>query len=406
MASKRSGHWLLLSSVAIVVLLLVWAFMPRPLPVDSGLVQRGAMLQTIDDEGKTQVRDAYVVSTPVTGRLLRIDVEPGDTVVEGKTVIARMLPSNPVALDSRSREQARAAVASAEAAVRLAQAELNKALADSDLSNVELSRISELQKRGAISLSALDKAKQASRAARAQLEMAKAAISMRQADLATARSQLITFVPGQADNAAAGADVINILAPHTGSILRVLQESETTLPAGQAILEIGDINEALEVVVELLSTDAVKVKAGNRVIIENWGGENALEGVVEKVEPWGFTKFSALGVEEQRVKTTIQFARDKGQRASLGHGFRVEARIVIWEQSNALTVPSSALFRSDSRGWAVYVIESDTATLRTVEVGHNNGISAEVLGGLEEGEQIVLYPPAELSDGSGVKARS
>ena len=406
MASKRSGHWLLLSIVGVVLLLLIWAFMPRPLLVDTGVVQRGAMYETIDDEGKTRVRDAYVVSTPVTGRLLRIDVEPGDPVVQDKTVIARMLPSNPIALDSRSREQARAAVSSAEAAVRLARAELNKAMADIELSRTELGRITDLQKRGAISVSALDKAKQTSRAASAQLDMAKAAISMRQADLATARSQLITFVPGQADNAAADADVINILAPHSGSILRVLQESETTLPAGQAILEIGDINEALEVVVELLSTDAVKVKAGNRVIIENWGGENSLEGVVEKVEPWGYTKFSALGVEEQRVKTTIQFTSAKDQHASLGHGFRVETRIVIWEESDALTVPSSALFRDASRGWAVYVIVSGVAKQRAVDVGHNNGISAEVLGGLEEGEQIVLYPPAELSDGSGVEARS
>ena len=404
MASKRSGHWLLLGSVAVVVLLLVWAFMPRPLLVDAGVVQRGAMHETIDDEGKTQVRDAYVVSTPVTGRLLRIDVEPGDRVVQDKTVVARMLPSNPVALDSRSREQARAAVASAEAAVRLAWAELNKAMADTELSRTELGRISDLQKRGAISVSALDKAKQTSRATSAQLDMAKAAISMRQADLATARSQLITFVPGQVDNSAAGSDVINILAPHSGSILRVLQESETTLPAGQAILEIGDINEALEVVVELLSTDAVKVKAGNRVIIDNWGGANVLEGVVEKVEPWGFTKFSALGVEEQRVKTTIQFVSGIEQRARLGHGFRVEARIIIWEQSDALTVPSSALLR-EGRLWAVYVLESGEAVLRTIEVDHNNGIRAEVLGGIEEGEQVVLYPPAELTNGSKVNPR-
>jgi len=404
MGSKRSGHWVLLGSVAIVLLLLVWAFMPRPLLVDIGQVQRDAMLETIDDEGKTRVRDAYVVSTPVTGRLLRIDVEPGDRVIQDETVIARMLPANPVALDSRSREQARATVSSAEAAVRLAQAQLNKSLADTELTRAELARLTDLHQRGAISDSVLDKAKQAWRAARAQLDMAKASISMRQADLASARSQLITFVPGQTDNSAAESGVINIVAPHSGSILRVLQESETTLPAGQAILEIGDINEELEVVVELLSTDAVKVKAGSRVIIENWGGPEALEGTVEKVEPWGFTKYSALGVEEQRVKTTIRFDSDKARRASLGHGFRVEARIVVWEASDALIVPSSALLRQGS-SWAVYVIESGKAALRVVDVGHNNGISAEVLDGLEQGQQVVLYPPAELHDGSRVTPR-
>lgn len=404
MASKRSGQWLLLGSLAAVLLLLLWAFMPRPLSVDIGTVQRGTMLETIDDEGKTRVRDAYVVSTPVSGRLLRIEVEPGDRVVQDKTVIARMLPSNPVALDSRSREQARATVSAAEAAVRLARAELNKAMADTELTRTELDRIASLQKRGAISVSALDKAKQEWRAASAQLDMAKASISMRQADLASARSQLITFVPGQTDNSDAQSDVINILAPHSGSVLRVLQESETTLPAGQAILEIGDINEELEVVVELLSTDAVKVKAGNRVIIENWGGPKALAGTVDKVEPWGFTKYSALGVEEQRVKTTIRFDSDKAQRERLGHGFRVETRIVIWEQSDALTVPSSALIREGNR-WSVYVVESGIAKLREVATGHNNGISAEVLGGLEVGESVVLYPPAELSDGGRVKPR-
>lgn len=404
MGSKRSGHWMLLASVVTVLLLLVWAFIPRPLLVDIGRVQRGAMLETIDDEGKTRVQDAYVVSTPVTGRLLRIDVEPGDRVIQDETVVARMLPSNPVALDSRSREQARAAVSSAEAAVRLAQAQLNKALADADLTRTELERVSVLHQRGAISDSALDTAKQAWRVASAQLDMANASISMRQADLASARAQLITFVPGQADNRAADSGVINIVAPHSGSILRVLQESETTLPAGQAILEIGDINEELEVVVELLSTDAVKVKAGNRVIIENWGGPQVLEGVVEKIEPWGFTKYSALGVEEQRVKTTIRFDSDKARRAALGHGFRVETRIVVWEASDALIVPSSALIRNGSN-WAVYRVESGKAALKTVEVGHNNGISAELLGGLEEGQQVVLYPPAELSDGSRVKPR-
>lgn len=404
MGSKRSGHWMLLASVVTVLLLLVWAFIPRPLLVDVGRVQRGAMLETIDDEGKTRVQDAYVVSTPVTGRLLRIDVEPGDRVIQDETVVARMLPSNPVALDSRSREQARAAVSSAEAAVRLAQAQLNKALADADLTRTELERVSVLHQRGAISDSALDTAKQAWRVASAQLDMANASISMRQADLASARAQLITFVPGQADNRAADSGVINIVAPHSGSILRVLQESETTLPAGQAILEIGDINEELEVVVELLSTDAVKVKAGNRVIIENWGGPQVLEGVIEKIEPWGFTKYSALGVEEQRVKTTIRFDSDKARRAALGHGFRVETRIVVWEASDALIVPSSALIRNGSN-WAVYRVESGKAALKTVEVGHNNGISAELLGGLEEGQQVVLYPPAELSDGSRVKPR-
>ncbi|GGK62755.1 efflux RND transporter periplasmic adaptor subunit [Amphritea balenae] len=404
MASKQSHRGLLLISIALVLSLLVWAFMPRPLLVDVGKVTRGAMQLTIEDEGKTRVRDAYVVSTPVNGRLLRIDVEPGDRVEKGKTIIAQMLPANPEVLDQRTREQARAAVSSAEASVRLARAKLNKAIADTELSSAELRRITDLKKRSAVSVSALDKAQRKWRTTSAELEMAQATISMRQASLAKARAELITFSPGAVASTATDNDVINILAPHSGSILRVLQESETTLPAGQAILEIGDISKELEVVVELLSTDAVKVRTDDRVIIDNWGGPEVLQGRVAKVEPWGFTKFSALGVEEQRVKATIHFTNPAQQRASLGHGFRVEARIVIWEQSDALIVPSSALFRNES-DWAVYTLESGNAELRRVEVGHNNGRKAEVLSGLSENEQVVLYPPAELNSGSRVSAR-
>ena len=197
---------------------------------------------------------------------------------------------------------------------------------------------------------------------------------------------------------------IPIYSPATGRVLRVMQQSEITLPVGAPILEIGNIDQDLEVLVELLSTDAVRVSPGDRVLIDNWGGPEALNGVVDRVDPLGFTKVSALGVEEQRVNTIIRFTDPKEQQKGLGHGFRVEARIVVWEDGNALTVPSSALFR-DAKDWAVFVVEEGIARLRRVEIGRNNGIDAQVQSGLNIGERVILYPSSGLSEGSRVAQR-
>lgn len=408
MKKRNSRLWITLLAISLIGAAIAWAFWPRALLVDMAKVERAAMITTINEEGKTRVRNAYVVSTPVAGRLLRIEVVSGDEVEGGKSVIARMLPSNPSALDVRTREQARAAVSAAEAAVRVAQADLNKAKADAELAEHDLDRKRTLNKSGIESQAAVERAEQIWRTANASLEQASAGISMRQADLANTRAQLIDFNETTnletIDNIA-HKDAIPLLAPISGRILRVLQESETTLPAGKAILEIGNISNDLEIVTELLSTDAVRVSEGNRVIIRNWGGENDLNGIVERVDPWGFTKFSALGVEEQRVRAVIRFTDLPEKRLSLGHGFRVETRIVTWEDEDALTIPSSALFRHNG-GWACYGVEGGKAVLKAIEIGHNNGLQAEVLGGLEAGNQVVLFPGSGLSDGVGVKERN
>jgi HlyD family secretion protein len=200
------------------------------------------------------------------------------------------------------------------------------------------------------------------------------------------------------------AKAINLYAPSNGQVLRIMQESEATLAAGTAILEIGNIDNDLEVVVELLSSDAVQVTPGDKVILSAWGGQENLNGVVTRVDPWGFTKVSALGVDEQRVNAIIRFTDPQGSRRKLGHGFRVEARIIVWQEDDALLVPSSALFR-DGKQWSVFVVDNGTASIRTVEIGKNNGFTAQVLNGLEAGEQVVLYPAAELSDGVKVSQR-
>ena len=270
-----------------------------------------------------------------------------------------------------------------------------------------------LKKRGATSGSALDESSRAARAAAANLDVAKATIAMREADLATARARLITFSNQQPSSSitpptqlgmADLAKSIPLTAPISGRVLRVIQESETTVTAGTPILELGDISNDLEVVAELLSTDAVQVAASNRVMIRKWGGAERLNGVVERVEPWGFTKTSALGVEEQRVKTIIKFTDPPARRRSLGHGFRVETQIVIWEANDVLTVPSSALFRHDG-GWAVFAVPNGNAELRKVKIGRNNGLLAQVQDGLEADTVVVLYPGPSLADGTKVARR-
>ncbi len=392
---------------------LAYTFWPRAMPVDIGEVRRGAMTVTIDEEARTRVRDSYVVSAPISGRLLRVEVRSGDIVEGGRSVIARMLPTNVPALDVRTLEQARAAVAAAEAALQATRAELQKAIAERDYAEADLERKRQLAQRGVGSEAALDEAKRAHRSALAALDVAKATIAVREADLAKARAQMITFeaprgplpfaAPSQL-GAGEQAMTIPITAPISGRILRVIQESETTVAAGAAILEIGDTSNDLEIVAELLSTDAVKVDPGDPVAIRKWGGEETLSGIVERVEPWGFTKVSALGVEEQRVRAVIRFTDPPERRRTLGHGFRVEVRINIWEDMDTVVIPSSAVFRRGD-SWATFLVENRRARRVPVEIGRNNGVVAQVLGGLEAGTRVVLYPSPSMSDGQRIVER-
>lgn len=404
---------------AALALTLVYAFWPSPVLVDIGEVRRERMLVTIDEEGRTRVHDSYVVSTPIAGRLLRVEMEPGDAVIGGESVVARMLPDNPAALDARTREQARAEVAAARAGLALARAERERTLADKELADIELARLARLSEGDVVSESALDRARREARAGAAALATAEAGIAMREAQLASARARLEGGEPDDGDDAAsgetgraaaswrggaAGSGGLAIRAPADGRVLEVMQTSATTLPAGAAILRIGDITGGLEVLVELLSSDAVQVAAGDAVVIEDWGGSGSLAATVDRVEPQGFTKVSALGVEEQRVRAILRFDDPQADRRGLGAGFRVEARIVVWERDDALVAPSSALFRDGER-WSVYVVEEGKAVLRTVERGLDNGRQAEILDGLEEGARVVLYPSADLVDGTSVAQR-
>lgn len=392
--------------VVLVCGALLWAFWPRPVLVDIGEIKYGPMVLTINEEGKTRVRETYVISTPVAGKLLRVEVEPGDPVIAGKTIVARMLPSNPVVLDARTREQAQASLDAAIAAVKAAQASLNKALASKDLAESDLQRKKLLWESQTISKATLDKAEQVWQAAKAEFDEANALVALRKADLAKAEAQLDNFnyAPKPMDEGTLLKESIPIYSPTSGRILRLLEESETTLPAGKPIIEIGDISNGLEIITELLSTDAVQIKPGQSVNIVNWGSPEILKGVVDRVDPWGFTKFSALGVEEQRVNCIIKFTSPLEQRKGLGDRYRVEVQVIIWQDDNALLAPSSALFRQ-GKDWAVFVIANNKAVLKKVTVGHNNGIQAEIKEGLTSGNKVILYPSSGITNGTKVKSR-
>ncbi|WP_353471235.1 HlyD family efflux transporter periplasmic adaptor subunit [Salipiger sp. H15] len=402
---NRTRLFLGLGLALLLGLALAAAFWPRPELVDIGRVTRGPLVVTIDEEGKTEVRDVYVVTTPVAGRLLRVQGVDGDAVKQGD-VVAHMRPAAPSVLDLRTREQARAAVAAAQAALLQAKAEVNAAQADVELSVSDHDRAKALAARGTISTAALDQARTAALAAQARLETSRAAVAMREAELANAQAQLIGFDDQGLAEALVevGSSDIPLRAPVDGRILRVVEESETTLGAGAPVLEIGNIEEDLQVAVDLLSSDAVQVVPGARVMLDDWGGLGTLDAVVERIAPLGSTEVSALGVEEQRVRVILRFTAPPETRAALGHGYRVLARIVTWEAQDTLQIPQSAAFREGGE-WAVFRVEGGRAEQVPVTLGQGNGAQVQVLDGLGEGDEIVLYPPADLADGDLVAQR-
>lgn len=380
---------------------LVYAFRPRPVPVDFATAERGALVVTVDEEGETRVRDVYVLLAPVTGSLRRVEADPGDPVTVGETILAEIEPIDPELLDVRSETEARAAVRAAEAARELAAAEVERAEANLEFARTELNRIERLQDQGVASDRDLDAARLAYRTARAALGTARAALQERIFELDRARARLVS--PLEAQERRETCACIPVRAPVSGQVLRVVRESAGPVRAGEPIVEIGD-PASLEVVVDLLSADAVKVDAGDRAILEAWGGGRPLEARVRRVEPYGFTKISALGIEEQRVNVILDFVEPRERWERLGHGYRVEARIVLWEGEDVLKLPLGALFR-DGDGWAVFAVEDGVARLRRVEPGHQSGLEVEIRSGLEPGDRVVLHPSDRVADGVRVTAR-
>jgi HlyD family secretion protein len=386
---------------AVIVAALVYAFRPRPVAVDITVVQRGPLLVSVEDEGLTRVHDVYVISAPVTGRMRRIDVHAGDRVAARKTVVAEIEPIDPAFLDQRGEAQARAEVSAAASAEKLARAEVEMAQAEFEFARREYERARDLIGKGTISQRELDDAERAFRTRQAALLTAQAALDRSAFQLQSARAQLLS--PVEARRSAGQCACITLRAPVDGEVLRLLQQSEIVVAAGTPLVELGNPRN-LEIAVDLLSEDAVKVRAGQRVIIEGWGGAAPLAGRVRLVEPFGFTKVSALGIEEQRVNVIIDLTSPPDQWLQLAHGYQVQTRIVLAEHTDILKVPLTALFR-DGTHWAVFVEAGGRARLRHVELGERNGLEAQIASGLAAGESVVLHPSDRVGDGVRIVAR-
>jgi HlyD family secretion protein len=382
---------------------LVYAFWPQPVPVDLGDVSRGPLEVTVNEEGETQVKDVYLVSAPLGGRLLRIDNEVGDWVEAGQTVLASIQPADPAFLDIRSQSEKEALVRAAEAARVLAGAEVERARAELNFAQSDFDRADRLYKRGTVSKRAQESAELEVKTRAAALTSAEAALRVKAFELETARASLISPTgPHSEWDGSSQSCCVKVRAPVSGRILRVIQESESVILSGAPLLEIGD-PRALEIVVDLLSADAVRVEEGASVWIEGWGGE-LLKGRVRRVEPYGFTKVSALGIEEQRVNVLIDFEDPPEAWRRLGHGYRVEVRIVIWSAEDVLRVPIAALFR-DGNDWQIFLLSDGAAERRSILLGHYNNLAAEVRDGLREGDQVVLYPSDRVSEGTRIISR-
>ena len=395
----RRGQLGLVLAVVAVVALLAWALVPAAVPVDVARVERGSLRVVIEEEGETRVRDRYVVSAPLPGRMLRVELEPGDPVKAGHTVVARLQPTDPALLDVRTRAELQARVQAAQAAVGRARAEQQRVSTDLEFARRDLKRYQELMAAGLASREQLDAMQRGVRTLEEGLTSAEFAIRTAEYELQAARAGLLQ-AEGRGPSSRAA---VELRSPVDGVLLRRPQESETIVQPGQPIVEIGDLRR-MEVVSDLLSTDAVKVEPGHRVLLEQWGGAAPLGGRVQRVEPSGFTKISALGVEEQRVNVIIDFDDPMVASKSLGDGYRVEVRIVNWERESVLKVPTSSLFRVDGQ-WAVYRVEGERAVLRRVTVGQRGGLEAELLTGLAEGDTIVVYPSDDVADGVKITGR-
>ncbi|MDH3420504.1 MAG: HlyD family efflux transporter periplasmic adaptor subunit [Gammaproteobacteria bacterium] len=396
---KRLTFWG--SLVALLVIGLAFAFRPRAIVVDMTEVRRGELVVTVNDEGRTRVHDIYVLSAPVAGHMRRIDLHAGDVVVARETVVAEIEPIDPAFLDPRSEAQAIADVRAAESAEALARATIEQAEAELEFARREHDRATQLIEEGTISQRERDDAEREYRTKRAALATALAALDVRSYELERARAALVT--PADSRARAEDCACVAIRAPVDGSVLRILQQSEAVVTSGTPLIEIGDPRD-LEIVVDLLSSDAVSVAAGQRVLIERWGGETALEGRVRLVEPYGFTKVSALGIEEQRVNVIIDLTSPTEEWARLAHGYQVELRIILWEAADALKLPMLALFR-DGEDWAVFVESGGRAELRHVTLGRRSQLEFQVLDGLEDGERVVLHPSDRVQAGVRIAAR-
>jgi HlyD family secretion protein len=396
---KRITLWGLISLILLGTL--VWAFSPRPISVDLLSLSPGDLVVTVDEEGETRVQDVFVLSAPISGRAMRIEAEVGDEVIAHKTLIAEIEPIDPTLLDPRSEAQARADIRAAEANLILAEASVKEAKVELEFAKSELKRTRQLRADGVVSARELEATERTYQAREAALETAFATRQARQAELERARAQLISPTEGRMRGDE--CPCVPIQAPVDGRILKILHKSEGVVSAGEPLAEIGDPAD-LEIVADLLSSDAVKVEKGQQVIIDNWGGSKPLAGVVRRIEPFGFTKVSALGIEEQRVNVIIDFTSPREAWSRIAHGYQVDVRIVLWRGSEVLKLPLTALFREGEK-WAVFVEQQGKASKRSVALGKRTGLEAEILSGLSAGDRVVVHPGDQIAEGVEIESR-
>jgi HlyD family secretion protein len=389
------------SAVVLLALLIVYAMWPAPIEADLATAVRGPLRVTVDEDGKTRIKDRFIVSAPLAGRLQRIALRAGDQVKGGETLLAVIEPKDPELLDASARAQAEARVKAMEAARKQAGANLDKTRSDHKFAATELSRLRTAFESGGASRKELDDAESKDRSTAELMRSAQFLVHVADFELEQAKAALIRTRPrstGEPDDSR-----FEIRAPIDGRVLRVFQESATVVSPGTQLLELGNIVD-LEIVIDVLSADGVRISPGARVWLEHWGGAEPLPARVRLVEPGAFTKISSLGVEEQRVNVIADFEGPPEKYARLGDAYRVEARIVIWESPSVLKVPAGALFRHGD-GWAVFRVVRGRAQLQPVKIGHSNGLETEILDGLGENDSVVAYPSDKVRSGVAIKPR-
>lgn len=379
-----------------------YALQPNPVLVDTAQVERGLVEVTINEDAVTRIEDVFEVSAPITGKLERLGFEVGDLVEQGQK-IAAVRPVDPPMRDARTRRELEAALKAARAGITLGEAEVTRSEAAVRFSTLDLARQQTLAKQRIISERVLQQAELELDTRNAQLRQAKANLEFRKREFESAQARVLEPSAALTDRAASQC-CVDVLAPSSGALLKLFSESERVVQAGTKLVEIGDRSK-IEVVADLLSEDAVKAKAGDLAWIENWGGPQKLRAKVKRIDPSGFMKVSALGIEEQRVNTIIQITEPRKNWVRLGHDFRVYVRIVIWRNENALRVPISALFRRGD-DWAAFLMEDGRAVERKVEIGQRSETYAEVTKGLEEGQNVVLHPSDRISNQTPVERRN
>ena len=384
--------------VVLVLLLLAYGFWPAATPVTVTTVARDSLRVTVEEEGRTRVADRYVVSAPTTGYLRRVAGEAGDRVVRG-AVVARLAALPPSILDASRFRAAQAQVEAARAGLERARHQADAAQATAQHADTSLRRIRRLAAEGTASPQALDAAQAEARTATAQSRAAQQAVAQARQELRAARHRLGATLASP-DTLATR---VRVTAPATGQVLQVHAKSAGVVQAGAPLLTVGP-TDSLEVVVDVLSSDAVRISEGTPVELIRWGGGRALEGTVRRVSPRGQTDVSALGVEEQRVEVVVDLEAPASVRERLGDGYRMVARFVLWAGDEVLQVPQSALVRHDG-GWAVFVVEGGTAQRQAVTVGRRSGLQAQVTDGLSAGDRVITHPGNELTDGASVTAR-